>query len=82
MSSVLSSSGDCKERIKYDSQVGILKNLSIIGAMTMDIQIIKREMERVPWQHLPLHRLSEKTQRAPREHSTQMQQYIRGGKND
>ena len=30
----------------------------------MDIQIIKREMERVPWQHLPLHRLSEKTQRA------------------
>ena len=28
----------------------------------MDIQIIKREMERVPWQHLPLHRLSEKTQ--------------------
>ena len=57
-------SGDCKERIKYDSQVGILKNLSIIGAMTMDIQIIKREMERVPWQHLPLHRLSEKTKRA------------------
>ena len=48
----------------------------------MDIQIIKREMERVPWQHLPLHRLSEKTQRAPREHSTQMQQYIRGGRND
>jgi hypothetical protein len=42
----------------------MLKNLSIIGAMTMDIQIIKREMERVPWQHLPLHRLSEKTQRA------------------
>ena len=30
----------------------------------MDIQILKREMERVPWQHIPLPIISEKTQRA------------------